>query len=318
MKVILLLLSLLFSYSGFSQSSSTVTTITNNGSTTTTTTTSSSTMTEDMLDFENIFGGDDTKSTPFISFDMGPSTPDYKGTQGNTLDRFKVFIGYDKKKIHKGALRYKNFGLTLQNYEYRAGVFGEEGGRDDRNFSAWQFFFTGSKAYGWNIANNFDIFLGSESGWGFSRLSYGSDLPDIDLPVRELVLGLDPYEQMQNTYKEDWRVGEYFEATLSIRPIKNLSFEAGFQRDLILPRWLVWHSFVSSLTQGVAEGLSDLFVNKVIKINPKLAPIVYFILENGINYGFFELRKDNMNWPLSSAEALVLDSFTLGFTFHIQ
>ena len=45
-------------------------------------------------------------------------------------------------------------------------------------------------------------------------------------------------------------------------------------------------------------------------MNPSLS----FVLQNALNYGFYELRQKNMNWPIETVAPLAFDSFNIGIS----
>ena len=65
---------------------------------------------------------------------------------------------------------------------------------------------------------------------------------------------------------------------------------------------------------GAALVATDLFVDEVADRSPYAAPVVRFLLEGALQYGFYELRKDDVNWPFDTDAPLVVDMFKLGVT----
>jgi hypothetical protein len=46
-----------------------------------------------------------------------------------------------------------------------------------------------------------------------------------------------------------------------------------------------------------------------------ISPVVAFILKGAISYGMYELRSNNMNWPIKTAEPMMFDNYKVGITF---
>jgi hypothetical protein len=59
---------------------------------------------------------------------------------------------------------------------------------------------------------------------------------------------------------------------------------------------------------------ADMFVDEVEQASPYAAPVVRFILEGALQYAFYELREDEVNWPFDTEPPLTVDMFKLGVT----
>jgi hypothetical protein len=49
--------------------------------------------------------------------------------------------------------------------------------------------------------------------------------------------------------------------------------------------------------------------------SPYAGPIVHFVLKNALSYGFYELRKKHMNWPVQTVAPLMYENYKVGLTF---
>jgi hypothetical protein len=52
-----------------------------------------------------------------------------------------------------------------------------------------------------------------------------------------------------------------------------------------------------------------------VDVSPAAAPIVNFVLKNGLSYGMYQLRKEKMNYPFESEAPILNDTFKIGVTF---
>jgi hypothetical protein len=166
-------------------------------------------------------------------------------------------------------------------------------------------------------------------GFAFERgLGYGSDTREglaviltnsgglnwTDVQIRGGVT--DSADQnLLSRYEGSLRFGNSTEAGIKVRLSRMLILEGAFERSLIFPRHLFTKWAGSALIELAAQGLLDGFVGKVLHSTPEAAPVVAFLLKNGLSYGFYELRKTKMNWPFPSEAPYVTDTFKLGVTF---
>jgi hypothetical protein len=94
-----------------------------------------------------------------------------------------------------------------------------------------------------------------------------------------------------------------------------IGLEATYERAIAMRRILVWKWAMSETIEHVCLGLIDEFVEKILDRRPAAAPIVSFLLKNGLSYAAYELRRDEMNYPFESAPPLFTDSYKIGLRF---
>ena len=75
---------------------------------------------------------------------------------------------------------------------------------------------------------------------------------------------------------------------------------------------MFWYWTASELVKGATTGLLGTFINEVGKASPSAVPVVNFVLQNALNYGFYELRQKHMNWPVHTEAPLIFDTFKIG------
>lgn len=278
-------------------------------------------------DFLELSAGFNFNLSPYAHLSAGIATPTYKGHSFENLDHFKLILGFSKfsddvvkgkDKNVKGTIReLSTYGLLIESYDYNTNILTEETTKDQ--FGFYKFGYSSSEGYGYILGENSDIILGQETSFGWQSINYNygslADSMIIILPA--------PFNEekaasnsLKRRYGDDVRFSQSFETFVKVRPIKNLSLDFGYQRDLIFPRYMIWHAMASGITEGVLEQISKYFVRKVKKVSPYAAPIVSFILQNGISYAFTELRKDNMNWPIKGEQPLIINSMNFGINYH--
>ena len=99
-------------------------------------------------------------------------------------------------------------------------------------------------------------------------------------------------------------------ALLQIGPV--FGIEGSFERSLAFRKVLFGKWAGSELIEQAGHALIELFVDKVRQRRPLAAPIVSFLLQNGLAYAAYELRRDDMNYPFESPPPLLLDNFKVG------
>jgi opacity protein-like surface antigen len=173
----------------------------------------------------------------------------------------------------------------------------------DMGTKIWRLTLSGNEGYGWKIGPQSAVILYSGSGIAWNWVDFTDTLQT--------------FAPDANTFSEGTRFGQQYEGGIKIKVFKYLTIGAGYETNQIYPRWLCWKWVGSGLIEGAGHGMAGWFVDKIKKSTPAIVPIVDFILHNAINYGMYELRKTDMNWPFETADPFVQNNFkvSMGFTF---
>ena len=242
--------------------------------------------------------------SPFISVFYGGSGLKLHdmNTGFNQSGFGEVKVGYqDIDKSYKGTnvIHFKSHYIDIN-----AGNkdFYNSDKTDKLTAGTLQFGYGWSRGYGYNMGSS-NIALTHSFGLGWTRLR-------LDDPVT------DSYDAGKMAYYDNtFRFGINSEAGIQAQIIPYLSINAAYNRAIIYPRVIFWKAAGSVATEAAAYGLVDEFVGKVLKSTPAAAPIVNFILKNGIAYGIYELRKEKMNFPFGGESPLMANTFKVGLTF---
>lgn len=215
-----------------------------------------------------------------------------------------------------GKIGFANYGETiagsgLLKYSFNS-IFGsqslgdiDEIGKDSTlNSRILSFGLHSAKGYGYTINENFQIILthGTSLSWNSLEFSNPSGIVDSNQASTLNIIG------------DGIRFGETFESGIKIRLIENIGITATYSENLIMPRFLFWHWSLGKIIEGATQGVASYFVDRVKTTSPTLVPILYFIVKNGISYGFHRIRENNMNWPSSTASPLFQRNFNVGIS----
>jgi len=118
-----------------------------------------------------------------------------------------------------------------------------------------------------------------------------------------------------NLFNKSIRFGTGSEGGVRIKLFDYLTLEASYERSIIFQRHLFWKWSGSAILEAIGQWAVDEFVDEVIESSPMAAPIVNFLLKNGLSYAIYELRQTKMNWPFSTETPLAHDQFKFGVTF---
>ncbi len=168
--------------------------------------------------------------------------------------------------------------------------------------------------------NNWKISLGRSSGYGYEFgpsaifLTSGTSLDWTRLHMTETLFD-SADKNITGLFNNTFRFGTSFEAGIRFQIFRQLSIEANYERSAVFSRHLFWKWLGSTVIEAGSQALIDKFIEEILDSSPYFAPVMGFLLKNGLSYGLYELRKEKMNWPFNSAPPLTHDQFKFGVTF---
>jgi opacity protein-like surface antigen len=190
----------------------------------------------------------------------------------------------------------------VSNYSESYGSTIETG---DVRTDAWRFGLGENKGYAYRIGKKAFIELYHGGGLGWTKFDFKDAAANAD------------DQQALDDFGSQFRFGQQFEGGIKIRTNDYITLNAGYERALVFPRHMFWYWAWSGLIEGVSQGVGGIFINMVEKSTPELVPIVNFIVRNAISYGFYELRIDDMNWPVETVPPYMFNTYRIGLTFNM-
>ncbi len=163
--------------------------------------------------------------------------------------------------------------------------------------------FNNSDGYGWNIGGNSHIVLFHSLGINWNSLSFDYNNAD-SVSIKSAKI-----------FGKQLRYGRGFSGGIKIFLFNGVAISAEYEQTMTFPRHLFWKDLGAFIIEAAAQGLSTTFVDEVLDSSPKFAPVIHFLLKNGISYGFYELYKDKMNWPFKTIPPLMNKTYKIGIDF---
>jgi hypothetical protein len=246
------------------------------------------------------------KKKPSVSLNYGFSNLSRKDVVAPFADNnlIELKLGYTTRR----GSRYAKF-LNRHRFRYlfithnSSKLAGGSNTTSDIESSNWRFGFARSSGYGYSIGKTAAI---------VPYFTWSLDWTKMDFTYDSLTTN---DKRVVDLYDGSFRFGSSNEAGLRIQATRLITFEAGFERSIVFERHLFWKWTGSAIIELAAHGLLDVFLNEILESSPEAGPVLFLILKSALGYGLYELRKDKMNWPFSSAPPLVFDNIKLGFTF---
>lgn len=224
----------------------------------------------------------------------------------NAPDAFDLKAGYVKER--RSILR----SIVKTNYSYFTFRYiGRDKLVDDIisplsnvDMNAIQLGFGNESALGWKICSDFDILLTNADNYHWTHTKFHKD--------NDYQFG-----DKRDRFHDKVSYGNSFESGITLNLFNSLGVNASYEQTHLLPAYMTWYFLGSTVIENLAKVFTRTFVNSIARRSTIAGPIINFIVQSGISYGMYELRKSKMNWPFSNEPPLALEriKFGLSYTF---
>lgn len=250
---------------------------------------------------------------PMIEVNYGIGYPGHNNITGNfaAVGSWDVKLGKSERKIYKGIL------LDL-NERY---IFGSYAGSAQQNY-----FDTDGDI----LTTAYKFGFGSRDGIGYggsflSVTPYVSQdfvwtkLSDyvIQNPGETYISGQTPDDNILNDYYGTFRFGDKSSYGVKLEFASIFQVNAFYETSIVYRRHLFWYWSGSFLVSQIGYNVLARFTDEIVDSSPVIGPIINFALKAGYLYGYYLLRKENMNWPFNpngNEIPLTYDTINIGFT----
>ncbi len=245
---------------------------------------------------------------PMIEVFSGSAKESINGFDNSFLDlgNIELRLGESTKKKLSGfnniIKQNDNFiflGLLKSDY---APSKSEKGSKLET--SSLRFGLGSTSGYGYRLGEEASLLLYHTSGLVWTKTEFK------DKAVTQTTNNSD--QKTLDNFGNSVRFGTFYEAGVNVQLADFIGVKAAYERSIVFQRHMFWYWLGSELTEGIGQGLIDAFITPITRAYPHAAPIINFVLKNGLSYGMYELRKKNMNWPISTVAPFVIDQFKLG------
>ena len=254
---------------------------------------------------------------PFIEVNYGIGGADQKKLKSKFADigSLELKLGHASRSAFytEDIIQFKEKYLFASRF--RADLKSSSISIGEMKSDLWRFGFAKREGYSYKL-NNFSVMPYNSSGFVWSRLEM------IDYPAKFYLLTYPPMSldnaindtEILNRFHDAYRFGTVNEGGIKLDIFSTVSFNISYEAAVIFPRHLFWKHLGSLIIEESAKHLLDNFIDEVSDSSPYATPIVDFLLNNGLSYAFFTLKKDRMNWPFETEAPLTYEMIKFGIT----
>ena len=237
---------------------------------------------------------------------------------GSCANAFGKFANLGNWDIKLGKSEQKNFNRILIDLNERY-VFGSYLSSSTQTISETNYKIL-TDAYRFGFGSRDGIGFG---GSGFSVVPYISQdfvwtkLSDYNLQSPAEGGGSDQ-SAVLNEYLGTFRFGDKASYGMKIELASMLQLNANYETSVVYRRHLFWYWSGSYIVSQIGYNALGYFTDDIVDNSPVIGTVFNFLLKAGYQYGYYLLRKENMNWPFNTSgkEApLTYEMFNVGVTF---
>ena len=253
------------------------------------------------------------RSSPMIEVNYGLGIPKHEDVIGE-------FANIGNWDIKLGKSDQKNFNNILIDLTERY-VFGGYLSSTQQDYSSNE---------GKILTDSYRFGFGSRDGVGYGG-SFLSFIPYIsqDFVWTELkdyvnetnadsIEVIEHDDEILNNYYGAIRFGDKASYGLKVELIGTLQANAYYETSVVYRRYLFWYWSGSFIVSQVCYNILGYFTDELIEGSPVLGPIFSFALKAAYQYGYYLLRKENMNWPFNidgEEVPLTFETVNVGISF---
>ncbi|MBI5325892.1 MAG: hypothetical protein HZB41_11585 [Ignavibacteriae bacterium] len=247
---------------------------------------------------------------PTIELNYGLGIPrfrnDYIDKSFADVSGADIKLGFTKKKIDL----YNQFAMSYKFTYFLLGTVTSDWNSDVKNgnnlqSNVWRIGLGLSRGYGYNISEGSYFVLFNTGNTFWSKINFKDKNNQSALTNNELKI----YDDGK------LRFCQSFESGFKYQPFYPISVGASYERIIVYPRFMTWYWLGNQALTSLGQSSIEYFTHKIAKASPGAGPIVHFILITAYNWGSYELRKKNMDWPFNTATPLMYDNWKFGLTF---
>lgn len=220
------------------------------------------------------------------------------------LGNIEVRLGYRKTEwgIENYLVDYTWHGVSVSHYA--EGIRKTDPASNNINTKAWQFGLGSESGDGYSFDKT-SIIPYRSSTYGWTR--FNSDFFGV-APGDSTFLLL---------YNGTFRFGQSGGMGVLLQFVPVVALDLVYKRGVVFSRHLFFKHLGSVVVEEVAHGLLSRFVESIFESSPTAGPLLGFLLHSGITYAVYELRKEDMHWPFSTASPINYDTFTVGVRLNL-
>lgn len=223
-------------------------------------------------------------------------------------------ISYDGKELPKnlGIQMFYGFFREVSEYYYEDFVYHSHefafGGNittklnpesnSAQIFDNWRFGLGWQNGYAYNF-ENFKLYLIHRGTFNWNKIT----------------LNYIPENNNLRRIQNDLRFGNSFSSGLMLQVYKPIHIGLFYEKSLVHLRYTFINNMVYWTIENVIQRTPDFFEESLVKRYQNMYPIYYFLYKTSVSLIMYNLRRENINWPLESPEALVIHSFKVDFRF---
>ncbi len=243
-----------------------------------------------------------------VSLEAGLGSPMFSALNGdvNTTQQYGLRFGFERNYT-----RSSSSSLLFQG-ETGFFIHTQRASSPDANralATGVQFGTFETQGLGYSLGDNSSIvfFNGDGSAWTiFDKIS---------APERS-VTQFDPDGILASYGSGSLRFGKSYTNGIALN-IGDISLMGSFDNTLVYRRHLVLQWYLSESVETISNYFVNSLARRVFRSQPNVAPVVAWLMQTALNYGWYRMRSTQMTFPFNSEAALRYDAFVVRMSVRL-
>lgn len=250
-------------------------------------------------------------SRPMIEFNYGVGHPGHSNITADfaPTENWDFKLGKSERKIYQGILLDLNERYVFGSYMGSSIPSYEEAEEEiNTTFYRWGFGSRDGIGYGGSFLS-VTPYISQDFVW--TKLT--EMMSDSLLSVPGEPTSHD-YDVLKD-YQDAFRFGDKSSYGIKLELGSSIQLNPYYETSVVYRRHLFWYWSGSFLVSQIGYNILSRFTDEIVESSPVVGPIVNFVLKAGYLYGYYLLRKENMNWPFNpngNEPALTFETINIG------
>ncbi len=234
---------------------------------------------------------------PVLAIELLNPSITYNSTKLPNSFGLQIDYGFSRESTE---FYYEDFFYHSHEFAYGGNISSKiyPNNDDSRILDSWRFGMGWQNGYGYNF-NKFKVYLIHRGTFDWTNLK-------LNFPTNEANM---------NKLEGNLRFGTSFASGIMISIAEPFNLGFYYEKSQIQPRYTFLNQIVSWGLENALQRAPDIFEEELVKEFQNYYPILYFIYKSSVSYLLYELRENNMNFPINSSNPLVIESFKVDLRF---
>jgi hypothetical protein len=243
-----------------------------------------------------------------VSLEAGVGTPMFSVLNGdiNPTQQYGIRFGFERNYTQSSS---SNFVFQGETGFFISTQRTPSPSTDRALATGVQFGTFETEGLGYSLGGNSSLvfFNGNGSAWTiFDKIS----------APESTITTFDPDGVLASYGSGSLRFGKTYTNGIALN-LGDISLTGSFDNTLVYRRHLVLQWYLSESVETISNYFVNSLARRVFRAQPDISPVVAWVMQTALNYGWYRMRSTQMTFPFNSEAALRYDAFVVRMTVRL-